>query len=165
MVTGNTSSGLAGAGQLRVHREDDATEPGKHSFVLRDEQGTEVARTPPFLPADAAARNARDRMLETLIGQGWEIAHAPDDTFGDPWWDYRFQPGPDASDQATLGQTLTAPGIPRARFGRKRRPRRQREQRQGPRVQTGMVVFLAFAVLMIILTITFILVVLWLLSS
>lgn len=163
MGSETTPGGPGTAGQLRVHREDDPSVPGKDRFVLRDDRGAEIARTPPFLPDDAPARNARDRLLEAVTGQGWEIARRPDDAFGDAWWDYRFTPGPEASDPAALGQALAAPGVPRSRVRRPRR--RDRPQRRIPRPPVGMVLFLAFTVLVLTITVGFLIAVLWLLSS
>jgi hypothetical protein len=170
-ATPNPPADLSEPGPLTLHREDDPATPGRQVFTLRDESGTEVARTAAFLPDEAPARNALDRLRETLLGRGWEIVQRPNAAFGDPWWGYRFAPGPTAGplDPASLAEAITSPGIPRLGFGRRRTPRvRQRRQRQRRSVKlpsASVLVFAFFSLFMLTVTIGFILVVLLVLSS
>lgn len=154
-------------GLILVHREDEAD--GQQVFVLRDEQGTEIARSSRFpvdvdagAEASAPARNALDRLREGLTERGWEIAQRPNASFGDAWWAYRFAPGPTAVEPALLAEALAAPGVPRLRLGRRKRRERQRRSVKLP--STSVIIFAFFSLFMLTVTIGFMAAVLWILS-
>jgi hypothetical protein len=154
---------LSAGNHVAIHREDDPDTPGRQVFVLRDEQGGEIARTDSFLAEDAPARNALGRLRETLVSRGWEIVQRPNGAFGDDWWDYRFAPGAAAVDPTMLAEAVAAPGVPGLRPGRRTRRVRQRRAVKLPSV--AVLVFVLFSLLMLTLTIGFVVVVLWLVSG
>lgn len=107
----------------RLHREDSPTAAGRQEFVLRDDQGAEIARTTDFAPTDAAARERFTWLMDLLSGIGWQVAQAPNAAFSDPWWGYRFSV-PDTPQgrlalmqaRALDGRLSPTPFAPRARM-------------------------------------------------
>ncbi|HWK79269.1 MAG TPA: hypothetical protein VNP95_00810 [Thermomicrobiales bacterium] len=111
-----------------VHLEDSRATPGRQEFVLRDDQGGEIARTIDFAPSEVAARERFDWLMDLLTGLGWQVSQSLNAAFSDPWWAYRFTVP--ASPQARLGlmqakaldgRLSPTPFAPRARMRRAQR--------------------------------------------
>ncbi|MGC4190267.1 MAG: hypothetical protein QM589_03420 [Thermomicrobiales bacterium] len=106
-----------------LHREEFHTAQGRQEFVLRDDQGGEIARTIDFAPTEPAARERFDWLMSLLSDLGWQVIQEPNAAFSDPWWAFRFAV-PDTSRarlglmqaKALDGRLSPTPFAPRARM-------------------------------------------------